>query len=198
MKQNNRLQGAISAFQSLVKRYDKQGTFKVTYDKITIYNNSPQLWGTIFYLTIAVLFPAGLFTYYLIKGSTDLNFVWLPIVVILFSYYLYKMLRGNTLLIIDFSKKNVRAENNNGVFSIFFKTKTIPFNDLQDIDLREKSIPGKINTRWLQLIATKKNKEEVILTDFSNNFPEDLIAKKIKSLVEVIIWTENTKDEFNI
>ena len=101
------------------------------------------------------------------------------------------MVRGNTILTIDFITKQFRIENINGVFKKWFLPKTISFHEISEFRLKEKSVSSKHGrTTWLQLIAIDKSGKNIVFTDMSNKYPESYIAKKIKLLTDVIIWHE--------
>ena len=190
MKKNSRLDGAISVLKAIVERYNKQETFKISSDKTIIYNNTSQLWGTIFYLAFLILLPTGLLIYYLLFDKSNSSIFWLALIDILFGFDLYKMVRGNAILTIDFNKKVIQVDNNNGVFKHIFKPKFVSFDSLSNIELKEKSVSGKVSNAWLRLTATLEDNTKIIFTDFSTVFPESMIADKVKFLFEVIIWTE--------
>ena len=190
MKKNSRLDGAISGLKAIVERYNKQETFKISSDKTIIYNNTSQLWGTIFYLAFLILLPTGLLIYYLLVDKSNSSIFWLALIEILFGFDLYKMVRGNAILTIDFNKKLIQVDNNNGVFKHIFKPKFVSFDSLSNIELKEKSVSGKVSNAWLRLTATLEDNTKIIFTDFSTVFPESMIADKVKFLFEVIIWTE--------
>ena len=190
MKKNSRLDGAISGLKAIVERYNKQETFKISSDKTIIYNNTSQLWGTIFYLAFLILLPTGLLIYYLLVDKSNSSIFWLALIDILFGFDLYKMVRGNAILTIDFNKKVIQVDNNNGVFKHIFKPKFVSFDSLSNIELKEKSVSGKVSNAWLRLTATLEDNTKIIFTDFSTVFPESMIADKVKFLFEVIIWTQ--------
>ena len=190
MKKHSRLEGAINGLKAIVERYNRQDTFKITNDKIIIGNNTSQLWGTISYLTLLILLPTGLLIYYLCFDKSNSAIFWLALIDILFIYDLHKMVSGNAILTIDFNKKLIQVDNNNGLFKHIFKPKFISFDSLQNIEIKEKSVSGKVSNAWLRLIAIQKDNSKIILTDFSTIFPESIIADKVKFLFEVIIWTE--------
>jgi hypothetical protein len=191
MKPNKRLDKTINGLQELVQRHKKLNTFQVSKNTIIINNFKPQIWGTIFYVTVLLLLPAGLLVYYLLVDKTNSAIFWLFLFEILFTYNLYKIVRGNTALTIDFKAKQFEIENNDGLFKKCFSKKIVLFSDIVEVQLKETSIASKYSrTVWLRITATDKVDRKIVFTDLSNDYPESYIAKKIKFLIDVIIWTE--------
>lgn len=191
MRPNSRLDKTINGLKELVNRNNRQDKFKISKSSISIETNGSQFGGTIFYVTVIILLPAGLLFYYLVTNKTNTIIFWLLLLEILFGYDLWKMIRGNTVFTIDFTTKQFRIENINGVFKKWFKPKTIDFDELSQVELKEKSVASKNSrTVWLQLTGTDKGNNSIVFTDLSNNYPESFIARKIKFLMDVIIWTQ--------
>ncbi|MCK6601612.1 MAG: hypothetical protein L6Q77_07275 [Bacteroidetes bacterium] len=191
MRPNSRLDKTINGLNELVQRHNKQDKFKISKDYITIEANGSQFLGTIFYVSVILLLPAGLLVYHLLTDNTNTIIFWLFLFEVLFGYDLWKMTKGNTLLTIDFTTKQFRIENINGVFKTWFKTKSIAFDELTEVCLKEKSVVSKYSrTVWLQLTGTDKQKNSIVFTDMSNDYPESSIARKVKVLFDVIIWTQ--------
>lgn len=150
MRPNSRLDKAINGLNELVQRHNKQDKFKVSKDYITIEANGSEFWGTIFYVSVILLLPAGLLVYYLLTDNTNTIIFWLLLFEFLFGYDLWKMTKGNTVLTIDFTTKQFRIENIKGVFKTWFKTKSIAFDELKEFCLKEKSVASKYSrTVWL-------------------------------------------------
>jgi len=199
MATKTRLEKAINGLTELVARHNKQEQIKISKDTIIIANNSSQFWGTIFYLTLIVLLPAGLLVYYLISDKTNSTIVWLLLLELIFVYQLYKMLLGDTVLIINIQEKYFQADNINGVFKRFFTSKKISFSEITKVELNEKSVSSKGGAiRWLQLSVFDKELHKIALTDFNNNYPESFIAEKVKFLIDVIIWTEKRINVYEV
>ena len=191
MNPNTRLDKTINGLQELVRRHKKLNTFQVSKNTIIINNLKPQILGTIFYVTVLLLLPAGLLVYYLLVDKTNSAIFWLFLFEILFTYNLYKIVRGNTSLTIDFKAKQFEIENNDGLFKKWFLKKIVLFSDIVEVQLKETSIASKYSrTVWLRITATDKVDRKIIFTDLNNDYPESYIAKKIKFLIDVIIWTE--------
>ena len=191
MKPKSRLDKAIKGLQELVQRHNRAVQFQFSTNEIIINNNKPQVWGTAFYVTLLLLFPTGLLVYYLFVDKTNTIIFWLLLVEILFGYNLYKMVQGNNILTIDFKSKQFQIENIDGLFKKWFPKKIISFSEILQIQLKEKSASSRYSrTVWLRLIATDKVGKQIVLTDLGNDYPESYIAKKVKFLIEVIIWTE--------
>jgi hypothetical protein len=62
---NIKLENRIQGLQKIAEQYGKQNLIKITSDKIIVNVNDRQLWGTVFYLSLLILTPAGLLIYYL-------------------------------------------------------------------------------------------------------------------------------------
>jgi hypothetical protein len=190
MRLNSRLDKAVKGLHQLVQRHNLQDNFQISKNIISINNTTPQLWGTIFYIVVCILLPAGLLIYYLVADNSNSTIFWLLLLELLLVYDLYKIVRGNTLLTIDFTSKQLLINNINGVFKSWFLPKSISFDEIANTELKEISIYSKYSrTTWLQLIATDKAKHKIILTDMSKNYPVSYVAKKVKFLIDVIIWT---------
>lgn len=192
MRPNTRLDKTINGLAEIVKRHNLQDKYVVSKSAVILYNGTPQFWGTVAYIFIGILLPAAFAVYYFIVDRTNSLTFLLPLVVLTLSYQLYKMVRGNTVLTIDFIQKIFRTEHVNSVFKHWFENKTIAFSDLTNVELKNKFVSsGKgHSTYWLQLIGIDKREQKIVLTDFSDKYPHDIIAKKIKLLAGVIIWTE--------
>jgi hypothetical protein len=191
MRPNTRLDKAINGLHELVQRHNKQAKFKITKDYITIEANGPQFWETIFYVSVILLLPSGILGYYLLTDNTNTIIFWLLLFEILYGYDLWKLTKGNTLLTIDFTTKQFRIENINGIFKSWFKNRSIAFDELTEVYLKEKSILSKHERIvWLQLTGTDKQKNSIVFTDMSSDYPESFIAKKVKLLFDIIIRTQ--------
>jgi hypothetical protein len=190
MRQNLRLDKAIKGLQELVQRHNLQDKFQISKNIVVINNTTPQLWGTIFYVAICILLPVGLLAYYFIADNTNSVIFWPLLLELLLLYDLYKIVRGNTILTIDFTSKQFQVNNINGVFKKLFLPKTISFADITDIELKEESVSSKYSrTTWLQLRARDRSNRKITLTDMGKDYPVSYIAKKVKFLIEVIIWS---------
>ena len=100
----------------------------------------------------------------------------------------FKLLRGNTTLTINFKEKYIQADNALTKLKKIFPNKIISFSEIRKVELKEKSISWR--QQWFQLLVYDKHNNSFVLTDFSMTYPESLIADKVKFLLEVIIWTE--------
>lgn len=193
MATKTRLDKAINGLSDIVQRNKRQDKFRVSSDKFIIDNSSPQS-GAILLISLILLLPLGLILYYLLSDNASSIVFWSLLLEIIFVNDFYKLLRGNTTFIIDFNQGYIQAENALTILKQVFPTKTIPFSEIREVVLKEKSISWQ--KQWFQLAVLDKENKTTALTDFSKAYPESLIADKVKFLIDVIIWTEKQNKTF--
>lgn len=187
MATKTRLDKAINGLSEIVQRNKRQDKFHVSSDKFIIDNSSPQI-GAILLISLILLLPVGLILYYLLSDNASSIVFWSLLLEIIFVNDFYKLLRGNTNFTIDFNQRYIQAENSLTRLKNIFPTKTIPFSEIGDVTLKDKSISWQ--QQWFQLAVHSNDNKAIAMTDFSKAYPESIIAEKVKFLLEVIIWTE--------
>jgi hypothetical protein len=192
METKARLDKAINGLSKILGRHSDFKNIKIENDTILIDNNKPELFGTILYLAVVLLIPAGLLLYEIVtKKDFYFSLFLLPVFLFLFGRDLFKMIRGDTVLLINLKDKFIVVENINKVFSRYYPKRKILFTDILKVELIEKAVHSKYRaTRWTELTMVDTNNEKYILTNFSNKYPESMIAQKVKFLFDVLIWTE--------
>jgi len=186
MATRTRLDKAINGLNEIVER-NKQDKFIFSKDTIIIGKSSSQF-GAILLLSLILLLPIGLVLYYfMVDKASSTIFLLLLLELILLNDF-YKLLRGATILTINFKEKYIGADNTLSILKEIFPSNKVSFSEIANVDLQEKSISWR--QRWYQLVAFDKDNKSIVLTDFSKVYPESFIATKVKFLIEVIIWTE--------
>jgi hypothetical protein len=187
MATKTRLDKAINGLSEIVQRNKRQDKVRVSSDKMIIDNSSPQI-GAILLISLILLLPVGLILYYILSDNSSSIVFWSLLLEIIFVNDFYKLLRGNTTFTIDFNQRYIQAESSLTRLRQIFTTKTIPFSEIREVVLKEKSISWQ--QQWFQLAVYDKENKTIALTDFSKVYPESIIADKVKFLIEVIIWAE--------
>ena len=189
MATETRLDKAINGLNEIVKRNNKQDKFIFSNGKIIINSDSSSQLAAILLMSLILLLPIGIILYYVIVDNVNSNIFWLLLLEILFVNDFYKLLRGSTTLTIDFKGKFIQADNTLITLKKIFPGTNIRFSRIESVLLKEKAISWQ--QKWFQVIVFDKDNNPIVLTDFQKNYPESLLAEKVKFLLEVIIWTEN-------
>ena len=196
MATNTRLDKAIIGLKKILERYQDFKNITIDNNQILVNNNKPEYWGTFFYIAVVLLLPTILMMFEIAyKSRPYYSIIVLIAFLLLFGRDLYKMVRNNVSLKINFKDHNLDIENNNGVFKRFFTRQTISFDEISKVEIVNKAVHSKYSaTRWKEVTIFNKKKQKFILASFDEKYPDNLIAQKVKFLFDVIIWTgKNSK-----
>jgi hypothetical protein len=194
MEYQSQLDEAIAALE---KTLDSNKNFRnITIDKESLHinNSRPQVLGTIGYLIVMIIIIVLVVAMgYESKTNLLALIIFSAIALFLLGRELYKIVRGEKILFLDFNAKQLEVRNVNSIFGRFIKKEKISFDEMLKVRLFENVIYHRYTaTKWWELILTKKDGNEFILTSFNQKDPENFIAEKVKYLFDAIIWKENS------
>jgi len=184
----SRLDKEIKGLNDTFLRYNLENRFHFDNDILVIKNDNYDTWKPIFLISIILLIPTTILIYYFFFDNTNPIIFSLTILIIWFGYDFYRIIRIPNILTFDFKQNFFKIKNSNKVFDRLFPYRQVYFCDIISVELKNKKIEEESNTSWKQLFLTDKNNNKILLTEFNCNFPETLIAEKVKLLFEVIIW----------
>ncbi|HRH51008.1 MAG TPA: hypothetical protein PLP23_19815 [Panacibacter sp.] len=191
MFQDKRIENSIASLRESIQRYQQNDLVKISEDRIEITGLKDGLYGTAFYFILLVIFPLGMFCWYMVYDSANnavFVFFLLPVLMV---YNLHKMITGNTSLTIFLQKKVCTIENINPAFRKLFRIKTIALAEIIKVELTSKS--ASRGNSWYRLQAFDEQQNKIVLTDFKNTQSQIAIAEKIKFLLETLIRIEHKK-----
>jgi hypothetical protein len=185
---NIKLENRIQGLQKIAEQYGKQNLIKITSDKIIVNVNDRQLWGTVFYLSLLILTPAGLLIYYLMYDSASTAIFLLLLVLVIYMRELNKILQGDNILIINLKERIFEVQNINALFKNFYPKLKVPFSDLIKSTIEEKSIYTKYQRiKWFELKVYDKRTNSIVLSSFEDKFPLPKICEGVKQIVDSIL-----------
>ena len=194
MKSNYRLEKTINGLRKFINENNRNETYQITSEFIIVKNNSENILGTIFYIIVCLLLPICTMFYYIISERTYYVPIMCLLLILLFSRQLYTILKGNRTLEINLIENYIYSENVNPLFKTFYKPIKIHFLEIEKVELKKQSIFTKIGSiNWNHFVIIDKKSKAYVLTDFNDTYFESEISKKLKLLLDVIIWTENNK-----
>jgi hypothetical protein len=184
---NERIVKAISGLNKCVEQYKKQHLIKIFQDKIVVNVNDNQLWGTILYLVLIILIPLFILLYYLYIDNTNSEIFWTLIWLLWFGYELYKILRGDNVLVINLQEEYFEIENIDAVFKKLFRKRKVLFSDLAKVCMEEKSVYSKRRIKWYELTVYDQENNRTVLSSFDENFPLPSIGNRVKLIIDLIL-----------
>ncbi len=193
----SKIDKTIQELAELVARYSLQDTIQIGQDRIVISNKPESIWGTILYLFILVLVPAGGIVYLLYGDYPPLiaGLVALFIAANLFSFY--KIAVGENRVEINLLSKNVRIESITSLFSSFFQPHSVPFAGIKKAFSKKKTTYSNYSkTIWLRLLLSTESGEEIKAVDLRDPLPFRQIGVLLVRLLEQLraaekgVWIE--------
>ncbi|MBS0645998.1 MAG: hypothetical protein JSR97_05355 [Verrucomicrobia bacterium] len=199
MVTKTRLDKAITGLKKILERHQDFKSIKIDKNQISIDNDKSEYWGTILYITVVLLVPTILMIFEIAKTNRPYySLIVLIAFLLLFGRDLYKMVKSNVCLQINFKDNNLNVENNNGIFKKCFPKQTISFDEISKVEIVDKAVHSKYSaTRWKEVTMFNKDKQKFNLASFDEKYPDSFIAQKVKFLFDVIIWTEKNSKGIN-
>ena len=192
MEYRLRLNDAISVLAKVLENNKDFKNITIVENTICI-KNKPDILTTFGYLITLLIIPTLFMTIgYQMKGNLAGLIIFSSIFVFLLGYEWYKVVRGEKIVLLDLNAAQLEVKNVNPLIGRFIKKEKINFDEIMKIRLFENVIYYRYSTtKWLELIVTKKDKNEVILTKFNKKEPENYIAEKVKCLFDAIIYEKS-------
>lgn len=187
---NSRLDKTINGLRNTVERHGKEETIEIHQDLIVI-NQGSNLWGTVILLIMVfVVYPISTWAYYNFFDDPNNIVGFLSMILIGgTAFNIYKIVKGSTILTLNFKNNFLKIENSNKIFKQLLPLKQVEFADIDKVELIDRMGFGKYqNWKILYLFDNRKNK--ILLTEFEGNYPDNVIASDLKFLFEVIIWSQ--------
>ena len=187
-----RLEKAINGLKQIADRYSRHDLFEFSKDQVTIKPQSDKAVWLWFYVVFLILTPAGIFIYLLTQNNPD------PITLVLtiglagyFGFTLWSLLNGQQRLTVDFSRKQFVFENVHKSFTRQKEPNHIAFSDVHSMTLKQKAL--RYNNKWTRISFCDVNGNNLAYIDLGADFPESIIAEKVKFFLGVVLWTYNEK-----
>jgi hypothetical protein len=113
-----------------------------------------------------------------------------------FGRSLYKIIKSENYLKLNFEKKCLQIQNNNYIFKKILPHKYIDFKDIIRCYLKNEEIYHRHSktTKWIKVMITDINNKTYISSTFNNEYPETSIAHEVKCLIDSII-SENKNNK---
>lgn len=185
---NPGLEKAISGLKMTVEQHKRHDLVKISNDQIEVRVNGKQFWGTILYVSLVILTPLSLLVYYLFFNKDNSEVFWLSVFVVVFAYELYRILRGDNVLVINLKEGYFEVQNINAVFTKLFKKRKVMFSALTKVAMEEKSVYSKYRRiKWYELAVYDKQSNRTILSSFDEKAPLPKIGNRVKLVVDLIL-----------
>ncbi|MDB5118831.1 MAG: hypothetical protein JWN56_49 [Sphingobacteriales bacterium] len=185
---NHGIEKAISGLSECAKHYKKQHLIKISKETIIVKVNDNQLWGTLLYLLLIMLTPLLILVYYLYVDNTNSDIFWALIWLLWFGYELYRILRGDNILIINLEGRYFEVENINAIFKTLVRKRRVLFSDIAKANMEEKFIYSRYRRiKWYELTIYDKEKSRIVLSSFDEKFPLPSIGNRVKLIVDLIL-----------
>ena len=187
-----RLEKATNGLKQIADRYSKQELFEFSTHQIKIRPQTDKAAWLWLYIAFLILTPIGICVYLLTQKNADLlTMVLLVGLAAYFGSTVYSLLHGQQTLTVDLLQKQFILENVNKVFTRQKEPVQIEFSKVHTIALKQKAI--RYNNRWTRISFLDANSNNLAYIDLGANFPESIIAEKVKFFLGVVLWTYNEK-----
>lgn len=181
---NPGLEKAISGLKMTVEQHKRHDLVKISNDQIEVRVNGKQFWGTILYVSLVILTPLSLLVYYLFFNKDNSEVFWLSVFVVVFAYELYRILRGDNVLVINLKEGYFEVQNINAVFTKLFKKRKVMFSALTKVAMEEKSVYSKYRRiKWMSWRSMTNNRTELFYLALTKKLPY------LKSVIELSSWS---------
>ena len=188
-----RLEKSINGLKKILERHNRSQLFDFSLQQVIIKPNGDTKWGIWFYFLLLIVTPVGILIYLLTKSNPEVTtLVLLTILAIYFIIQFSGLLKGQQNVIVDFSKKEFVFERHHKFFSVKKTPLSFDFEKVHKVILKEKAL--RYNNRWMRLNFIDANGSVLTYVDLGADYPDSLIADKIKFFVEVVLWTYNKKE----
>lgn len=189
---NTRLEKAINGLKQIADRYSRQDLFVFSKDQITIKPTPDKVGWLWFYIVFLILTPTGIFIYLLTQNNPD------PLTIVLtiglagyFGITLYSLLKGQRTLTVDLFRKPFVLQDVHKTFTRQKEPKYMDFSKVHSVTLKQKAL--RHNNRWTRISFCDANGNSLAYIDLGADFPDSIIAEKVKFFLGVVLWTFNEK-----
>lgn len=191
-----RLEKAINGLKQIVDRYRRQGQFEFSKQSIIIKPKTDKAAWLWFYIAFLIVTPICILIYLLTQKNADpLTMVLLIGLAGYFSITLYLLLRGQQTLTIDLQRKQLIFENVHKTFTRHKAPNHIDFSQVHDVTLKQKAL--RYNNKWIRISFRDENGNNLAYIDLGAEFPDSIIAEKVKFFLSAVLWTFNEKKHKN-
>lgn len=187
-----RLEKAINGLKQIADRYSRQDLFEFSKNQITIKPKADKVVWLWFYIIILILTPTGIFIYLLTQTNPD------PFTMVLtiglagyFGITLYSLLNGQKTLTVDLFRKQFIFENVHKAFTRQKEPNHIDFSQVHSVTLKQKAL--SYNNKWTRINFCDANGNTLAYIDLGAEFPDSIIAEKVKFFLGVVLWTFSEK-----
>lgn len=187
---STRLEKAINGLKQIAERYKKQHLFEFTNEYVKIKPEKDKTVWLWFYVFLLILVPVGVCIYLLAQPVADT--VGIVAAFGLAGYFgvaLYSVLRGEQTLIVNWTSKQFVLEQVHKTFTRQKEPVYIDFSNTHTITLKEKAFTS--TNRWTRISFFDSNGNTLAYIDLGADFPDNLIAEKMKFFLDVVLWTFN-------
>ncbi|MGN6494826.1 MAG: hypothetical protein ACTHLE_22750 [Agriterribacter sp.] len=187
---STRLEKAINGLKQVADRYKKQHLFDFTNDYVKIKPKTDKTLWLWLYVFLLILAPVGVCIYLLTQPDPDT----IAIVITLglagyFGVALYSVLRGEQTLIVNWNSRQFVLEQVHKTFTRQKDPVRIDFSHVHTLALKETAF--RYNNRWTRISFCDSNGNTLACINLGADFPDNLIAEKLKFFLEVVLWTFN-------
>lgn len=187
-----RLEKSINGLKQIADRYSRHDLFEFSKDYIKITPKTDKAIWLWFYIIFLILTPIGIFIYLLTQNNP--NSLTQVLSIGLASYFgitLFSIVRGQQTLAVDLLHKEFILENVHKTFTRQKKPTRIDFSQVHSVSLKRKSF--RSNNRWTRISFIDANGKILAYIDLGAEFPDNIIAEKVKFFLGVVLWTYNEK-----
>jgi hypothetical protein len=189
---NTRLDKAINGLKKIAERYNRHDIFEFDETHIKIKPKTDKTLWIWLYIIFLIVTPFSILVYLLTQGeSGSLTFILVFCLGTYFGITLYSLLRGQQTLTVELSSKQFVLENIHKTFTRMKEPTLISFSEVHTITLKQKAL--RYNNRWRRISFCDSKGSILAYIDLGNEFPDSIIAEKVKSFLDVVLWTFKEK-----
>lgn len=191
-----RLEKAINGLKKIAERYNKDEIFDFDETYVKIRPKTDKTVWIWLYIIFLIVTPFGILVYLLTQNDPDsLTIILIFCLATYFGITLYSILRGQQTLTVDLSSKQFVLESINKTFTRRKEPTLINFSKVHTITLKQKAL--RYNNKWKRISFCDSKGGILAYIDLGDEFPDSIIAEKVKFFLDVVLWTFNRK-ELNI
>lgn len=185
---NRKIEKAVFGLRTLLERNNKQHLISIDKDKIVVNVNQDEYWWVVLIMVLFAITPVIISLYYLFTENDDSSFFLSLVWLFLFSSYIYKIYRGNNILVINFRDRCFEVESANTFLKKIFGKRKVMFSELAKVSMKEQSLKNGYRTmRWYELSIYDKNANRTTLLSFDTEFPLSSIGTQVKLITDLIL-----------
>src|SRR5687768_5638776 len=190
----SRLEKAVNGLKQIADRYSKHDLFEFSKHQIKIKPKTDKIAWLWFYIIFLILTPIGIFIYLLTQNNSDpLTMVLMIGLACYFGITLYSLLHGQQTLTVDLLRKQFILENVPKMFTRQKEPYHIDFSKVHTVTLKQKAL--RYNNKWTRINFYDANRNSLAYFDLGAEFPDSIIAEKVKFFLSVVLWTFNERSE---